>query len=432
MTTGGILGELRRQKATRIIWLLTDQAIYAGGNFITNILFARWLSAKDYGLYSLSFSGFLLLSVLHYGAFLEPLLIHSAQVDMRHRRSYVVAMIWAHAAMLVVTSCVGVLCFAILESLTMPDAAWAIFGATVGGTPILVLLTARRLCLVFLSALTSAAIGALYVVGVLATTYAFHREADIFWGDLWLIIGGWSFICSVIVFYLLYLNAPGTEPYRLLDIYRFQRRYMGWSVLSSACSWLRFEGILLILARFCGLEAVAQTRAIVNLGNPLDQVLNVIQVSSLVRFSDAHREGRPEPIPAMMVTYCSVICMLVVGLWMFALPLVSVAYAGRYVEQAWQLPVYYLALGCLGAEHIVSSVFKARGVLIKGYLPQVGTAVIGIAAAIAFIPVFGQAGGMYSILTMHAAGAIILLVLMWRHARTSEAKQPGRAELTHW
>jgi O-antigen/teichoic acid export membrane protein len=408
--------ELRSQSAARLIWLLSDQAIYAGGNFLTNILFARWLSIRDYGLYSLSFSGFLFFSVLHYGAFLEPLLIHSALVDLRHRRSYVVAMIQAHSAMLAVSSCLGIICFEILASLEMADAAWAVFGAVAGGTPILVLLTARRLCLVFLTALTSAAIGALYVLGVLATAYEFHQSGGIFWGDLWLIIGAWSLLCSVIVFYLLYRNAPGTEPYSLLEVYRFQRRYFGWSVLSSVGGWLRFESILFLLARLDGLEAVAQTRAIVNLGSPLDQILNVIQSISLVQFGAAHREGRREPISGMLTVYSLSVCMLIAGLWIFAPPLVSMFYAGRYVEQAWQLPVYYLALGCLGVEHIISSVFKSRGLMTKGYLPQVGTALIGISAGAVFIPAFGQPGAMYSILMMYAAGAVTVLAFMWRQS----------------
>jgi O-antigen/teichoic acid export membrane protein len=414
MTTLESVRALRRRNALRLFWLVTDQAIYAGSNFITNVIFARWLSATDYGLYSVSFSGFLFLSVLHYGAFLEPLLIQSAQVGEQHRRSYVVAMGRVHAAMLAAVSAISLVGFAVTMYIRVPEAAWAILGAGIGGTMVLILLTARRLCLVFLSAFTSAAIGALYFVGVLATAFLLHWEGDIFWGDLWTIMGGWSLLCSLIVFGLLYRNTSGAEPYSLRDLYRFQRRYAGWSITSSLCIWLRFEGILLILARLAGLEAVAQTRAVLNLGNPLVQVINAMHASWLVLFSTAHSEGRAQRVLGMVAMYASAVGVAVVVLWVVATPLVSLVYGGKYTEYAWEVPWYYFGLGCLGVDHIISSAFKARGLLRQGYVSQVSSAAVGLTAGLILIPLFGQPGAIYAILAMYVGGASLVAALMWR------------------
>ncbi len=345
MTTLESVRALRRRDAIRVFWLIVDQAIYAGSNFITNIVFARWLSETDYGLYSLSFSGFLFLTVLHYGAFLEPLLIQSAQVGQQHRRSYVLAMGRVHAGMLAVVSAISALGFGLAMYLRVPDAAWAILGAGIGGTMVLILLTARRLCLVFLSAFTSAAIGALYFVGVLATAFLLHWQRDIFWAELWLIMGGWSLLSSIIIFGLLYRRTSGTEPYSLLDLYRFQRRYAGWSIVSAFCVWLRFESILMIMARLVGLEAVAATRAILNLGNPLVQALNAMHASWLVLFSTAHSEGRTQRVLGMIVLYCAAVGLAVAVLWMVSTPLVSFLYGGKYIEYAWQVPLVLFRAG---------------------------------------------------------------------------------------
>ncbi len=417
MTTLESVRAQRKRDAIRVFWLVSDQAIYAGSNFITNVIFARLLSATDYGLYSLSFSGFLFLSVLHYGAFLEPLLIQSAQVDQQHRRSYVVAMGWVHTAMLALVSAISGIGFAVATYVHVPEAAWAILGAGIGGTMVLILLTARRLCLVFLSAFTSAVIGALYFVGVLATVYLLHRGHDIFWGDLWLVMGGWSLLCSVVIFGLLYRNTSGNQPYSLLDLYRFQRRYAGWSIVSAACVWFRFESILMILARLVGLEAVAQTRAILNLGNPLVQVLNAMHASWLVLFSTAHSEGRTQRVLGMIITYCTAVGAAVAVLWIFATPLVSLLYGGRYTEYAWEVPWYYFGLGCLGVDHMISSAFKARGLLRQGYISQVTSAVIGVTAGLILIPLLGQPGALYAILTMYVGGTSLVAVLMWRQSR---------------
>ena len=282
---------------------------------------------------------------------------------------------------------------------------------------VLVLITARRLCLVFLSAFTSAAIGALYFVGVLATAFLLHWARDIFWAELWAIMGGWSLLCSLIIFGMLYRNTSGTEAYSLRDLYRFQRRYAGWSVVSSICLWLRFEGILLILARLAGLEAVAQTRAVLNLGNPLVQVINAMHASWLVLFSTAHSEGRTQRVLGMAAIYSAAVGVAVVILWVVATPLVSLLYAGKYTEYAWQVPLYYLGLGFLGVDHMISSAFKARGLLTQGYVSQVSSAAIGLTAGLILIPIFGQPGAIYAILTMYVGAASLVAALMWRHSR---------------
>jgi O-antigen/teichoic acid export membrane protein len=417
MTTLASVQALKTRNAVRVFWLVADQAIYASSNFITNVIFARWLSATDYGLYSLSFSGFLFLTVLHYGAFLEPLLIQSAQVDPRRARSYIVAMGRVHTGLLAAVSLISGLGFLVTRYFQVPEAGWAILGAGIGGTAVLILLTARRLCLVFLSPFASAAIGTLYFAGVLATSYLLHREQNIFWGDLWLIMGVWSLLCSIIIFTLLYRNTSGTEPYSLLDLYRFQRRYAGWSLLSSLCIWLRFESILMVMARLVGLEAVAQTRAILNLGNPLVQVLNAMHASWLVLFSTAHSQGRTQRVLGMIIGYCAAVGAAVVVLWFFATPLVSLLYGGRYTEYAWEVPWYYVGLGCLGVDHMISSAFKARGLLTQGYISQVSSAVFGVTAGLILIPLVGQPGAIYAILAMYVGGTSLVAMLMWRHSR---------------
>ncbi len=77
----------------QLAWLMADQGVFAVTNFVTNILFARWLPPIDYGVLAVSFSGYLLLTVIHYGGILEPLLVQSARVDAGRLRSYMVTLI---------------------------------------------------------------------------------------------------------------------------------------------------------------------------------------------------------------------------------------------------------------------------------------------------------------------------------------------------
>jgi hypothetical protein len=43
--------------------------------------------------------------------------------------------------------------------------------------------------------------------------------------------------------------------------------------------------------------------------------------------------------------------------------------SGQYVEVAWQLPIYSLAIGMAGLTQVVGSSFKAAGHLFQGNLP---------------------------------------------------------------
>ena len=73
------------------------------------------------------------------------------------------------------------------------------------------LLTARRLCLVFLSTRVSTTIGMLYMAGVVVTAYLLHRFSHVTWFDFWLVILFGLLIGAALaaVFGLLAIRASG-------------------------------------------------------------------------------------------------------------------------------------------------------------------------------------------------------------------------------
>ena len=148
-----------RDRFTRLFWLMTDQGVFALSNFVLNVQFARWLSPHDYGLFAISFTGFLLLSVIHYGCLLEPLLVLSSQVGADRRGSYLMALVHLHMLLFGSVIAVSALAFACAWGLGASEAGWLIVGAGIGGSTNLALLTARRLCLIFLSTRISALVG---------------------------------------------------------------------------------------------------------------------------------------------------------------------------------------------------------------------------------------------------------------------------------
>jgi O-antigen/teichoic acid export membrane protein len=396
-----------------LAWLMADQAVFALTNFITNILFARWLPPVDYGILVISFSGYLLLTVIHYGSVLEPLLVQSVRVDAGRLRSYVVTLIIAHLIGIAGIGVLAALASAIAWALEMPDIGLAIIGAGIGGSFMVTLLTARRLCLVFLSTRVSTTIGALYMAGVVATVYLLHRYSQVVWFDLWLVMGAWSFLGSSAIFALLYVSLHGTNPYTLPELFRFQWHYARYGMVASVCSWLRVDGVLLILAQAAGLEAIAETRAVTNITNPVVQVLFALQTSWLVAFSRDHRLTRLWKTAAV---YCVGAGLMVAVAAVIYTPLVRWVYSGRYLTGAWLFPLYCAAHALNGTESVFTCFLKAVGSLRRGYAPQVAGSIVSVALGFWLIPAMGQTGFIAAVITSFTAGATLAfgLVLLRR------------------
>jgi len=393
---------------------MADQAVFAFTNFITNILFARWLLPVDYGMFAVSFAGYLLLTVWHFGAILEPLLVQSTHVAADRQRSFIVALILAHLILIAGISsmaCVGNIVAHVLGS---PQTGLAIIGACIGGSLMVTLLTARRLCLVFLSTRLSATIGVIYMAGVVGTTYLLHHYSHVFWFDLWMIMGGWSLLCSMVIFALLYASLHGSGGYTLVEFTKFQWQYARFGMIAATCSWFRVDGVMLMLARFAGLEAIAETRAVLNIANPIIQVNLALYTTWLVDFSRNHTLNR---LRNTAILYCVAAILVCLVVYAVANPLVEWVYSGRYSGGAWMLPVYCLAVMLNGVESVFTCFLKALRELWRGYAPQVTGSVVSIGLGLLLIPILGEGGAVFAVVVSFATGSLLAFSLV--HSRAA-------------
>ena len=397
-----------------LAWLMADQGIFAVTNFVTNILFARWLSPVEYGMFAVSYAGYLLLTVLHYGAILEPMLVQSAKVELHRRHSYIVALIVGHLILIGGISLLAIGSY-LIARLYSPETGLAILGAAIGGSLMVTLLTARRLCLVFLSTRISAAIGILYMIGVVITTYLIYRYSQVTWFDLWLIMGGWSLFCSVIIFGLLYALMTGNQGYSLGELCRFQWHYARFGVVAAVCSWCRTDGVLLILAHSAGLTVIAETRAVINLTNPLVQINMALATSWLVAFSRVRSWPR---LRQTALVYCAMVLPALAVAFVIATPLVDFVYSGRYVAGALVFPFFCVAQAISGLECVYTTFLKAAGALRRGYLPQMVGAVVSVSLGALFIPSLEEMGFIVATMASFVVGATLAysLVQVRHHA----------------
>ncbi|MCI0561107.1 MAG: hypothetical protein MN733_21690, partial [Nitrososphaera sp.] len=81
---------------------IVEQALFAGTNFIVNILLARLLSQEDYGAFAIAFSIYLLVGYFHLALLTEPMLVFGAGKYAKKNNTYLALLIYCHVVLTVV------------------------------------------------------------------------------------------------------------------------------------------------------------------------------------------------------------------------------------------------------------------------------------------------------------------------------------------
>lgn len=396
----------------KMFWTLLDQGVFAVSNFAINVLFARWLSPTDYGWFVMSFSLAMFITVLHWGTVLEPLLVQSAKVSASRARPYIASLCRAHLMLFAVVTSVALIGYSIAVNKFGSNVGLVIIGGMIGAVALNTLSAGRRLCGIFVSPQASAMIGTTYLICCVATAIMIHSFCIIGWFDVWIIIGGWSAVGSIATFGLAYRRTSGNEPYSLSEVFQFARRFFHWGLASTVCSWIRSDGLFMMLAHSAGLPAVAETRAVFNLGAPIFQANMAVHFHTIVEFSADHRSGSKRNIWRVVAFYGLGALVVSPVIWYYSDWLVNLFYNGRYVEGAWQLPLYCF-LTCMQAiDSIVSSFFKANGAIVNGYATMFVTAIVSILLGVVLIPI--QHTLIYVMFIATAIGMITALCLRMR------------------
>ena len=85
--------------ATKGGFALIDQALFAGANFLVNILLARWLTPTEYGAFALAYSVFLLLGTFHTAIFTEPMMVFGAGKHAEQFEKYLGILLRGHLSL---------------------------------------------------------------------------------------------------------------------------------------------------------------------------------------------------------------------------------------------------------------------------------------------------------------------------------------------
>ena len=156
--------DLPRRAIGNSFWSVADQGLFAVSNFVLNLILARWLSAADYGAFSLAFTLFLLLGTVHTALVVEPLLVFGAGRYNANVGAYLRSVLNLHWVLAALLSLVlGALVF-----------LWPSLRVQLGGTTLALMFTAplilfqwlaRRACYIDLQPALAARAGGVYRSG---------------------------------------------------------------------------------------------------------------------------------------------------------------------------------------------------------------------------------------------------------------------------
>jgi O-antigen/teichoic acid export membrane protein len=324
-----------RRWGVRGVWSLTDQALFAGSNFLVNVLLARWITHEDYGAFTVAFTLFLLTGTIHTALLTEPMLVFGSGRYDQGLRPYIALVVRGHFALSAV--------FALLL-LVGSFASLSFAGSQTAGTLMVLAATTPALLLswllrraVYIASRPDLAAGGglAYMVCVILGLSFLYREALLSPQSAILLMGAASLAGSAVIWAgLSKAFPPGgvvVAP-ELRDVAREHWRYGRWSLATALLAWLPGNIYFLALPFWTGLEGTAGLRAILNLYMPVMHAIvaiGVLLLPALVR----RRDGPEFRVLLLRIGLAMVgIAIAYSGLLVFFGPsLAHWLYAGRYL-----------------------------------------------------------------------------------------------------
>lgn len=160
---------------SKAVFAILDQGLFAGGNFIANILLARWISPESYGAFALAYSVFLLLSTFHTAALTAPLLVFGAGRYSDEFGKYLRLLLSAHMGLTGAMGLILIVAVAVVGGLGSTAVAQALLGVAIATPFILLIWFVRAACYVRFRPHWAAVGGALYLLLLTAGLYGIYR-----------------------------------------------------------------------------------------------------------------------------------------------------------------------------------------------------------------------------------------------------------------
>src|ERR1700674_5443088 len=258
---------------------ILDQGLFAGTNFVVNILLARWLTPAEYGAFALAYSVFLLLGVFHTAILTEPMLVFGPGRYRERFPEYLGILLRGHFSLMVPEGLILVGAALLLGRVYSASIERALLGLALAAPFILLLWLVRQAFYVRLRPGWAAAGGFLYLVFLLGLMSALRAGQRLSLVTAFMGLGIVALVVSV--FLLLILGpswtAEGGNPSSKM-VFSDHWRYGRWSVATAGIIWFPGNIYYVLLPIWVGLEGAGALKALMNLAMPALQSISALSL----------------------------------------------------------------------------------------------------------------------------------------------------------
>jgi O-antigen/teichoic acid export membrane protein len=409
---------------------ILDQGLFAGTNFVANILLARWLAPDEYGAFALAFSIFLLAGMFHTALLTEPMMVFGPAKYLARFEHYLGLLFRAHWAVTAVLSLLLLGAALISEWLSGPLAGWALAGAALAAPCILFLWLVRRAFYACLRPAWAAAGGAFYCLLFLPLIVLLRAAGILAAATALAAMGGAALaVATLLVFRLHPRWRLADEGPRLREVAADHWRYGRWSAATASVAWFPASIYFVLLPVWFGLAEAGALKALMNLAMPVLQsvtALGVLLLPLLVRHrSEGGSRKMARTMRRFFVLFLSGAALYGLLLWVFRFQVLEVFYGGKYNQYAF-LP--FLLAGLLPLAACVSLPFEMGlralerpDLIFKSYA---AATVISLLCGVPLSAAFGSSGALAGMIVFGLATGLLSSRYCRRQSTQEESAAP--------
>ncbi|HSU68723.1 MAG TPA: hypothetical protein VLJ39_17715 [Tepidisphaeraceae bacterium] len=234
-------------------WAIADQGLFAGSNFLLNVLLTQWLTPNAYGAFAVGFAVLLFVGAIHVALIGEPILVFGPGRYKSDPRAYLGATLYAH----ILLSGIAMLLMVAVGVVWKGELGTALIGFGLGCPCILLLWMMRRACYMLLAPRAAAIAGLGYLFLMLGGLFALHHLRRISLLPAIAVLDGSNLLAGLglLVIVRPRLVHVGGSFFRnvLIEHFRFGR----WGVGTGVLYFFSGQLFYITLAVFDGLNASA-------------------------------------------------------------------------------------------------------------------------------------------------------------------------------
>ena len=414
---GAAIAPLLRKGA----WAVTDQGLFAGANFLVNILLARWMTPVEYGAFTVAYSTFLFAGVIHTGIFTEPMLVFGSGRFKKVFNSYLRILIWGHGGFSIIGTALLGGAALWLRYAGAPVLASALLGLTLAQPFILFLWLMRRAPYVHHQPRRAALAGTVYLGVLITLVFGVHHYASVSSLLVLLAMGGASFAAGLCIVRCFDLRVFARISMSLLNsATRAHWNYGRWSVANNLLTWVPANAYFLLLPIWGDLGDSGALKALKNLIMPILHINGAFAVLLVPELVKVRSEGRFWNLVAIALALFvggAGVYWLIIGL--FGAELTALLYGGQYAEYTSLLWL----LGSVGVLGGITTVLSAALRAIESpqwiFWAYVLSSVVTLTIGVVCLALWALQGVIIAeVLT--ALATVVGLVLAWNALRKTE------------